>query len=364
MSYFKDIDFKNQVLKMYKRPSQMMGYIDSLYRNFLEPNGLGEIISDLPTAFAIDRKWVINRLSKLFNILVEVENKERVDPGSFYFYGKSVNSFHAWLDVFKLYIDFLKTQPKSVAVAGVIQWKEQWNKTLNLLANQIYVIDGTKALINSFGGKTVFIHQALKHSIFMNPIDVDPRFIIVSNAFSSRKPLLYARKSEDKRIQTINIKDPNRFFHYNDLLGSPCTMNIIKDGDNNTEVKKQINNYYHHKVSAGAGSNIINYKISHIWQNAYDPRYFTNFWNIVLVPSWANDLLDKTKFSNLFVLQLINTYKAICDKYYNMGSLNWSSIQMVKPGYDPRFVVHGDYDILFFDKAGSRVVIAPTTVTI
>ena len=112
MSYFKDIDFKNQVLKMYNRPSQMMGYVDSLYRNFLEPNGLGEIISDLPTAFAIDRKKVINRLSKLYSLLVEVEKKERVDPGSFYFYGKSINSFHAWLDVFKLYMDFLKKQPK------------------------------------------------------------------------------------------------------------------------------------------------------------------------------------------------------------------------------------------------------------
>lgn len=362
MSYFKDIDFKNQVLKMYNRPSQMMGYVDSLYRNFLEPNGLGEIISDLPTAFAIDRKKVINRLSKLYSLLVEVEKKERVDPGSFYFYGKSINSFHAWLDVFKLYIDFLKKQPKSVAVVGVIPWMEQWDKTLNLLASQIYVIDGTRALINSFGSKTRFIQEALKHSIFMNPIDVAPRFIIVSSGFYSQKPL-YARKSEDKNIQTIK-KDPNRVFHYDDLLGNPCTMNIIKDGDNNTEVKKQINSYYHHKVSAGASSHIINYKISHIWQNAYDPRYFTNFWNIVLVPSWANDLLDKTKFSNLFVLQLINTYKAICEKFYNMGTLNWSSIQMVKPGYDSRFVVHGVYDILFFDKAGSRVVIAPTTVTI
>ena len=320
MSYFKDTDFKNQVLikvKKYSRPVQMMGYIDSLYNNFLEPNGLGDIITYLPSAFVTNKRKVINRLTKLYNVLKAVEKKEATEPGSFYFYGKKLSSFSQWLVVFQLYINFLKKVPQTAAhvsvgtlPAGGGTWEKQWDNTLNLLACQIDVIDGTKALINSFGSKTRFIQEALKHSIFMNPIDVAPRFTNVSSGFTSPIPL-YARKSEDKRIQTI-IKDPNRVFHYIDLLGKPRTKDIIKDGDNNTEVKKLINSYYHHKVSAGAGSHIINYKISHIWQNAYDPRYFTNFWNLVLVPSWANDLLDKTKFSNLFVLQLINTYRAVC----------------------------------------------------
>ena len=54
-----------------------------------------------------------------------------------------------------------------------------------------------------------------------------------------------------------------------------------------------IKKYTGYTVAEGIDSIFKNYIISHIWGKAYDPRYFTNMWNIVLVPAWANSLLDK-----------------------------------------------------------------------
>lgn len=354
MAYYKDTDFYKQVLKSkYKRPVQMKNYIDSLYKNFLEPNGLGDIISDLPHAIKISKKKIDNRLSNLLRVLRLVAAKEKSDPNSFYFYGKELASFNQWLVVLELYIDFIKKLPGGKG--GTLSWEKQWDNTLKLLESQIESLDGNVSLIKLFGNKKRFIEEALKNSIFMNPINVNSRFIDIQTAFNSTSttPLLFARKSENGKIQTIQtIKPEVRFFNYVDLNGTPRKIKIRKDKDGNEEVRRIIKNSTGFDVSNGAKSNIINYKISHIWQNAFDPRYFTNLWNIVLVPSWANDLLDKTKFANLFILQLINTYRAVCEKYYQMNLLDWNSIQMQKPEIKNQFVISGDYEILYFDNNG------------
>lgn len=349
MAYYKDTDFYKQVLtRKYKRPVQMKNYIDSLYKNFLEPNGLGDIISDLPRAIMISKKKTDNRLSNLLRVLRLVAAKEKSDPNTFYFYGKKLASFNQWLVVLELYIDFIKKLPGGKG--GSFPWEKQWDKTLKLLECQIESLDGTVSLIKLFGNKKRFIEEALKNSIFMNPSNVNSCFNDIQKAFSSKTPLLFARKSDNKSIQSGT---PGAlYFNYVDLSGATKSIQIKKDKDGNNAVRKLIKDSTGFDVSNGAKSNIINYRISHIWQNAFDPRYFTNLWNIVLVPSWANDLLDKTKFANLFILQLINTYRAVCEKYYQMNLLNWNSIQMQKPEIKKQFVISGNYEILYFDNNG------------
>lgn len=44
-------------------------------------------------------------------------------------------------------------------------------------------------------------------------------------------------------------------------------------------------------------------------------------WNLVLVPAWANDLLDKDEYAagaSPLVIKLKSTFKAICIKHYKM----------------------------------------------
>ena len=87
-----------------------------------------------------------------------------------------------------------------------------------------------------------------------------------------------------------------------------------------------------------------NFIISHIWGHAIDPRYFTNLWNIVIVPAWANHLLDKDEEGTL-----ASTFKATIQKIitelYDFNNINWSSIQMTPPSYNNKEVISGRYQI-------------------
>lgn len=95
------------------------------------------------------------------------------------------------------------------------------------------------------------------------------------------------------------------------------------DEDNNTLVRALINKKTGYKISGGAGSQFKNYNISHIWGEAYDPRCFTNLWNIVIVPAWANSLLDKNSDDEDSIeYKLKETFKKICVKLYGINAPN------------------------------------------
>lgn len=76
----------------------------------------------------------------------------------------------------------------------------------------------------------------------------------------------------------------------------------------------------------GLKSHFVNFKISHIWGNAWHPLYFTSLWNIVLVPSYINDILDKAaakKHLNNWPCRLYDTLQAIIIKLYGLKSYDW-----------------------------------------
>ena len=73
-------------------------------------------------------------------------------------------------------------------------------------------------------------------------------------------------------------------------------------------------------MCGGEDSIFQNYIISHIWGRAFDPRYFTSLWNVVIIPAWANPLMDKIQpeeGSPASILQ--STFMAICHKLYFEG---------------------------------------------
>lgn len=117
----------------------------------------------------------------------------------------------------------------------------------------------------------------------------------------------------EKKVEEKVKKSKYRLFYSSDLKeGYP----VVIDSDGNKAVRDLIENISGYSVSNGIKSIFQNYKISHIWGRAYDPRYFTNLWNIVLVPAWANDLLDKNAVEGTLESKLKSTIMGICKALY------------------------------------------------
>ena len=170
------------------------------------------------------------------------------------------------------------------------------------------------------------------------------RFIEISKDFKSGEQL-YARKSKARQ-------DDNSFFYNSDINKDYKSIPIIKDSDGNKEVKNLIEKETEYTVSGGYDSLFQYYIISHIWGEAYDPRNFTNFWNIVIVPAWANFLLDKHGSDDELTKKFINTFKAICIKHYKMEDMKWESIDKVFKNIEPNhdYIVQGTYKINVINK--------------
>ena len=133
-------------------------------------------------------------------------------------------------------------------------------------------------------------------------------------------------------------------------------ISIEKDADNNQNVRKIIKGYTGYTVGEGKGSIFQNYIISHIWGHAYDPRYFTSLWNIVLIPAWANPLMDKVNPDQESVASMLqSTFQKICEELYFGGIANWGGIQMQKSPViiNTKDVIHGDYNVNFIGKKTS-----------
>lgn len=124
--------------------------------------------------------------------------------------------------------------------------------------------------------------------------------------------------SEKKAEEKVD-KSKFRLFHSSDLKKD---YPIIIDSDGNKAVRVLIEDKTGYSVSKGKSSIFQNYKISHVWGRAYDPRYFTNLWNIVLVPAWANDLLDKNTVEKTLESKFKSTIMRICWVLYFDSSNN------------------------------------------
>lgn len=138
------------------------------------------------------------------------------------------------------------------------------------------------------------IQFMLENSLFFRPDIVEARHEEMKKA-PENLPCRYSQKMKGE------IKDKN-------WKGHP----IDKDG--NYEVRMVIKRGTGEIVSQGDASSIKFAKISHIWGNATHPFYFTSLWNIVLIPAYCNDLMDKK--SGDFAKKVQNVYRAVCKELY------------------------------------------------
>lgn len=133
-----------------------------------------------------------------------------------------------------------------------------------------------------------------------------------------------------------------------------CGGNTCGGGNGNARVCQLIKDRTGYDLGTTTNKkHFRNFIISHIWGHAIDPRYFTNLWNIVIVPAWANHLLDKDEKGTL-----ASTFKATIQKIitelYDFNNINWASIQMTPPSYNNKEVISGRYQINIIDhKSGN-----------
>lgn len=247
---------------------------------------------------------------------------------------------------------------------GVQSWKTAlsrfWSESIKDVA-----IDGYYSLVNSTGmggSEEAFVKLAIENSFFFAPSLVtkqhkDLHDNICKLLAGEVVDKVYARDSTDRTIQpptgkgTVKLNGKKKRYG---VFVAPQTGQKIPiwiDSDGNRRVRDLILEKTGFTVSFGYDNYFINFKISHIWGNAYDPRFFTSLWNIVLVPAWANDLLDKQNSTLPLAQKMINTYKAICEKKYSTYS-KWKElgIQDIIQRSNSYYTVKGQYIIKTINK--------------
>lgn len=191
--------------------------------------------------------------------------------------------------------NFLRTNPICCRIEG--KKDEKLDEKRNKIAkSSLHKIDGIESIIKALGSDDEFIKLAVKSSYFFSKEVVIKRHGEMKSEIDNGKDgKLPARKGKNEYTK----------------------ISVEIDDDGNKAVRKLINDETGYTIGQGKDSIFQNYNLSHVWGNAYDPRYFTSLWNIVVIPSWANHLMDKeAPEQGSIASKMINTYKKICETLY------------------------------------------------
>lgn len=226
--------------------------------------------------------------------------------------------------------------------------------------------DGMKSLVDQFG-EDEFVRFAISSCFFFSKDLVDMRHktlcrnieegIAVPARLSTNKKYYGGKKLKRKTQEVI----------FNDNETGKILTKI--DGNGNANIDSLITNLtgYYLKGNKSRTPDFINYKISHIWGNSFHPCYFTSLWNVVLVPLFVNDILDKPSAVNgtyHIGAKILNTLKAIIYTYYGLESYDWNSLGIQAPSYDKSFVLPGSYTINVLSPCENKVPLKPVRVEV
>ena len=261
------------------------------------------------------------------------------------------NTFNNKCSALKQFRKYLETDLSGLKVKGTYN-----NNTYRNAINKpmLAKIDGIVALANEIG-EDKFITWAIEQSYFFDPDIVAERMNKLIEDLENKTTPLPARKT------TKNDKDAEEGYSHSKMGGNiyyiegniKIPVTLSKDG--NDFVRSLISNGTGFTVGAGKDNIFQNYIISHLWGRAYDPRYYTNFWNIVLVPAWANSLLDKNGEEGSLASKLKATFMAISKKLYMAKGVNWNGLNMTEPKIPNKDDVRkGDYSIKILCKKDNK----------
>lgn len=243
-------------------------------------------------------------------------------------------------------------------------------------------VDGMDSLIE-YIKEEKFVKLAIESSYFFSPDLVAERFEeikeyicqpkVVDPAFDKYDikylPARYSSKEDaEDGVHEPVVKDGKVYFKLSNTSqplcitiyqegargkNKECGIKTCGGGNGNTRVCQLIKDRTGYDLGTTTNKkHFRNFIISHIWGHAIDPRYFTNLWNIVIVPAWANHLLDKDEKGTL-----ASTFKATIQKiitelydFDNFDNFDWASIQMTPPSYNNKEVISGRYQINIIDR--------------
>ena len=150
---------------------------------------------------------------------------------------------------------------------------------------------------------------------------VDKAFDEMGKKLNAGDPLFI--RSSTKQGSNSPYRDVNGTYYWNNIyrLRSLDNIEVKLDADGNSEVRNIIKTLTGTSVSVGKKSDIKFGKISHIWGETSNPFFFTSLWNIVIVPAYYNDILDKDGSADPRIDMIIEQYKAVCwDRYDSISS--------------------------------------------
>ena len=334
-------------------------------------NGKDYLYLDLIGVFAIENdRLYVNALFEEWKAFIENKNQNNL---------KTVLNRLSYLQKYRQFVETI--------VYGKKRLSKEDNEILNEIRNvlpsvrdsinnsQNPKVDGMDSLIEYISTKQ-FIKLAIESSYFFSPKLVKERVDEIKDYINMHKKVdpafsagnykvkyLPARYSEanggherDESAGEVYFKLPNAsqrlcVIYQEGARGKnkECGGNTCGGGNGNTRVCQLIKDRTGYDLGTTTNKkHFRNFIISHIWGHAIDPRYFTNLWNIVIVPAWANHLLDKDEEGTL-----ASTFKATIQKIitelYDFNNIDWASIQMTSPSYNNEEVISGRYQINIID---------------
>ena len=339
-------------------------------------NGKDYLYLDLIGVFAIENdRLYVNALFEEWKAFIENKNQNNL---------KTVLNRLSYLQKYRQFVETI--------VYGKKRLSKEDNEILNEIRNvlpsvrdsinnsQNPKVDGMDSLIEYISTKQ-FIKLAIESSYFFSPKLVKERVDEIKDYINMHKKVdpafsagnykvkyLPARYSEanggherDESAGEVYFKLPNAsqrlcVIYQEGARGKnkECGGNTCGGGNGNARVCQLIKDRTGYDLGTTTNKkHFRNFIISHIWGHAIDPRYFTNLWNIVIVPAWANHLLDKDEKGTL-----ASTFKATIQKIitelYDFNNFDWASIQMTPPSYNNKEVISGRYQINIIDhKSGN-----------
>ena len=274
-------------------------------------------------------------------------------------YNKGKNTFNDKCSALKKFREYLETDLSALIVAGSYNnniYRKDINKPM------LSKIDGIDALAKEIG-EDKFIRMAIEQSYFFDKDIVNEQMKELIDLKNEGKPLPARKttKNGESAEDTDYHHEKNGTNTYYIEGNVKILINLSNDG--NDFVRSLITKKTEYTVGAGKDNIFQNYIISHLWGRAYDPRYYTNLWNIVLVPAWANSLLDKTGEEGSLASKLKATFMEISKNWYNFSECKWEDLEMSEPMVtNINDVKHGKYKIKILGRSVGIIKTEPITI--
>ena len=271
--------------------------------------------------FEIDEKMPGNGIGNLFRCMDSTELPKLIDKitglQNWPAVNKSIGSgtASAALSRYKIYVHALENG--TVGDLDVDFPHEEYGATVHVRRNrlqsreQVNCLNGLVDLIvddaaNESEKCDTLARYMVKNSYFFKKEKVDQRHSVMMQMLESleekfparfstaKKPSPYYNSNNESLVMTkseaISISKSDKIFY---KMGDNYVPVLI-DSDGNSKVRALMNSVSGRVISQGRNSDFMYATISHIWGNAFNPIFFTNLWNIVIVPTYLNPILDKS----------------------------------------------------------------------